>query len=262
MSYDYGYNYDVGNAVGTGLGAMFGFLIFVYIIGLAVGIFTIVCNWKVFKKAGKNGWEAIIPVYNFVVLLEITGLPMWYLFLFLVPVGNVVVLFLIYIELAKKFGQSVGFGVGLALLNPIFMAILAFNKNYVYQGTVAQPNTNTNNYNGVNNNYQNYSQPINNFQQNYNQPVNNFQSVNSQSTIQNEMHNSTSQPVEQPQNTVVVAPVVEQSQPINSDAVYNQVEKPIESTVNSQPVQKNNCSRCGAPVNNGDRFCMSCGNQL
>ena len=55
----------------------------------------------------------------------------------------------------------------------------------------------------------------------------------------------------QPQTTVVeptiVAPVINE---------------PIEPLVNTQPVQNNNCSRCGAPTNPGDRFCMSCGNQL
>jgi len=230
MSYDYGYSYDVGSAVGAGLGAMFGFLIFVYIVALAVSIFTIVCNWKVFKKAGKNGWEAIVPIYNFVVLLEITGLPMWYLVLFLVPVGNVVVLFLIYIELAKKFGQSAGFGVGLALLNPIFMAILAFNKNYVYQAAPVSPNYSSNvNYNNANNNVQTYN----------NQPMMNNQQQTNQFT---------QQPIQ---------PAFNQEQQTNQYA-----QQPIEPTINPQPVQNNNCSRCGAPTNTGDKFCMHCGNQL
>ena len=59
---------------------------------------------------------------------------MWYIVLFFVPIGNIVGLFLIYIELAKKFGQSSAFGVGLVFLSSIFLAILAFSKNYVYQG--------------------------------------------------------------------------------------------------------------------------------
>ena len=135
MSFDYGYSYDVGSAVGAGLGAIFGFLLFFYVISVVTTIFTLICNWKVFKKAGKNGWEAIIPIYNFIVLLEITELPMWYLILFLLPVGNIIVLFLTYIELAKKFGQSTAFGIGLTILNPIFIAILAFNKDYVYKSS-------------------------------------------------------------------------------------------------------------------------------
>ena len=226
MGYEYGYDYgyDAGSAVATGLGAIFGFIIFIWIIGIAIGVFSIICNWKVFKKAGKKGWEAIVPVYNMIVLLEITQLPMWYIALFFVPIGNVVVLFLIYIELAKKFGQSAGFGVGLTLLNPIFMAILAFNKNYVYQGGVAMNNVQMNNQPMYNN-----PQPTMNDQPMYNnlQPV-----MNNQPVMEPQMNNNM-----QPENN---------PQPI----------------MNEQPVQASNCSRCGAQVNPGDKFCMSCGNQL
>lgn len=217
MGYNYGYDvsYDVGNSIGAGLGAVFGFLIFIYIISLAVGIFTIVCNWKVYKKAGKNGWEAIIPVYNIVVLLQIVELPLWYIALFFVPFANIYATFKIYIELAKKFGQSTGFGIGLVFLNPIFMAMLAFGKSYVYTGVATtnaqQPMMN-----------QNYNNQYNN--QGYNNQYNNFNQA--------------------PTNT----------QPYNN--------QPMGQPVASQPVQANNCSRCGAPVNPGDRFCMSCGNQL
>ena len=149
---DYGYSVDAGSAVATGLGAILGFLIFIYVICLAVSIFIIVCNWKVFKKAGKQGWEAIVPIYNFIDLLEIVELPMWYLLLFIVPFSNIYAVFKINIELAKKFGQPAGFGIGLVFLNPIFMAILAFGKSYVYQSA------------GVMNNVQ-MQQPVNNNQQ-------------------------------------------------------------------------------------------------
>ncbi len=160
---NYGYydtGYDVGSTVATGLGAIFGFVIFVWIIAIAISVFTIICNWKVYKKAGKQGWESIIPIYNIVVLLQITGQPLWYLALYLIPGGALVASILINLELAKKFGQSAGFGIGLALLNPIFMAILAFNKNYVYQADSTQMN-NQPTYTQPNN----YEQPVNNVQQ-------------------------------------------------------------------------------------------------
>lgn len=169
--YDYGY--DVGSTVATGVGAALGILAFVWILCLAVCIFTIVCNWKVFKKAGKNGWEAIIPIYNFIVLLEITKLPMWYLILLFIPFANFIALILIYIELAKKFGQSTLFGIGLAFFTPIFMAILAFNKNYVYkvEPTLGQNTTVT---------YANENpQPVQSFEQPVRQPVSNPQPVQS-----------------------------------------------------------------------------------
>jgi len=185
--YDYGY--DVGSAVATGVGAMFGIVIFAWIICIAIGVFSIICNWKVFKKAGKQGWESIIPIYNIVVLLQITELPMWYLALYLVPgVGALIANILIYLELAKKFGQSTGFGIGLALLNPIFMAILAFNKKYVYQASMPTNNT------------QVYNQPVYNQQPMYNQP-------------QQPMYNQPQAPM---MEQTVVPPVVEPVQPVES----------------------------------------------
>ena len=38
-------------------------------------IILIAAMWKVFTKAGKPGWAAIIPIYNIWVLLEIAGKP-------------------------------------------------------------------------------------------------------------------------------------------------------------------------------------------
>ena len=137
--YDYNYYYDTG-ANGAAVGVATGFLIFYWIFYLAILVFEIVCMWKIFKKAGKNGWEAIIPIYNIIVLLEITELPMWYIALFFVPFANIYALFKINIELAHKFGKSTGFGVGLVFLSVIFDAILAFSKDCVYNGsTSSQP---------------------------------------------------------------------------------------------------------------------------
>ena len=45
------------------------------IVGLIVGILVIAGMWKVFTKAGKPGWAAIIPIYNLIVLLQIAGKP-------------------------------------------------------------------------------------------------------------------------------------------------------------------------------------------
>ncbi len=121
--------------------ALLGFLGTFIIIWIALIVFLIIANWKVFKKAGKPGWAAIIPVYNVIVLLEIIGYKWYYIFLFclgFIPIiGQIaLVLFVISysIKLAKSFGQGVGFGIGLWLVNPIFIAIIAFNKNINYVG--------------------------------------------------------------------------------------------------------------------------------
>jgi hypothetical protein len=101
----------------------------IMIVYLVLIIFLIACIWKIFTKAGKPGWAAIIPIYNIIVLLEIVGKPVWWIILLLIPCVNLVVMILIYLELAKVFGQSTGFAVGLILLGIIFLPILAFGDS-------------------------------------------------------------------------------------------------------------------------------------
>jgi hypothetical protein len=93
---------------------------------LAIAVFLIICQWKVYAKAGKPGWASIIPIYNIVVLLEIVKKPVWWLVLLMIPLVNVVIAIMIMIELAKVFGKDGGFTVGLILLPYVFYPILAF----------------------------------------------------------------------------------------------------------------------------------------
>jgi hypothetical protein len=108
------------------------------IVMLTITVLVIASVWKVFSKAGKPGWAAIVPIYNIVALLKIAGKPVWWLILFLIPIVNVVVLFIAYISLAKNFGKGAGFGVGLVLLSFIFFPILGFG-NAQYLGTSPGP---------------------------------------------------------------------------------------------------------------------------
>jgi hypothetical protein len=112
----------------TGLfGGLFG------IVMLAVFAVMIASMWKVFVKAGQPGWAALVPVYNLITLLKITGKPLWWLALFCVPFANFVVIVLIMINLAKSFGRGTGFGIGLLFLGVVFFPILAFGDAR-YQG--------------------------------------------------------------------------------------------------------------------------------
>jgi hypothetical protein len=104
-------------AVGGGIGAF---------IGLLIAVIIIASMWKIFTKAGEPGWAAIIPIYNTIVLLKIVGRPIWWIILFLIPFVNFIVLILVCIDLARKFGKSTLYGLGLAILGIIFFPLLAF----------------------------------------------------------------------------------------------------------------------------------------
>jgi hypothetical protein len=108
---------DGGSGGGAG-GAIF---------GLLVAALVIAGMWKVFTKAGKPGWAAIIPIYNLIVLLQIAGKPVWWILLLLVPVVNLVIVILIWVGVANAFGKGTGFAIGLLFLSPIFVPILGFS---------------------------------------------------------------------------------------------------------------------------------------
>lgn len=98
----------------------------IIIIWVILAIILIAANWRIYQKAGKPGWAAIIPIYNVIVLLEIVGKPVWWFLLFLVPCVNIVFVVWTYNLLSKSFGKSEGFTVGLVLLGIVFFPILGF----------------------------------------------------------------------------------------------------------------------------------------
>jgi hypothetical protein len=104
------------------------------IVMLAVILITVVSCWRVFAKAGKPGWASIVPVYNLVVWLQISGKPVWWIALCFIPFVNMVVSVLCGFALARNFGRGNAFGLGLVLLPWIFFPVLAFGDD-VYLGT-------------------------------------------------------------------------------------------------------------------------------
>ena len=97
------------------------------ILGLAIIVFIIAGVWKTFQKAGQPGWAAIIPIYNAIVLLEIAKRPLWWILLLLIPVVNIIVGILVALDIARNFGKSGLFGLGLAFFPFICYPILGFS---------------------------------------------------------------------------------------------------------------------------------------
>ena len=98
----------------------------IIIVYLVIIVVMIASSWKIHEKAGKPGWTAIIPIYNTIILLEIAGKPVWWIVLFMIPIANIIAPVMVNLEVAKKFGLSQGFGIGMSFLPLIFMPILAF----------------------------------------------------------------------------------------------------------------------------------------
>lgn len=105
-------------AAGLGIGVLVFYLAFV--------VLMIASMWKIFTKAGKPGWAAIVPIYNIIIMLEIVGKPTWWIILMLIPIVNIVVALILMHQLSLSFGKDIGFTIGLILLGFIFIPILAF----------------------------------------------------------------------------------------------------------------------------------------
>ena len=101
------------------------------IFSLVLAAFYVYCAWRIFEKAGKPGWAALIPIFNTLIQLEIVQRPLWWVFLMFVPGVNLVITVIIIFDLAKAFGKDNGFAFGLLFLAPIFVPILALG-NAVY----------------------------------------------------------------------------------------------------------------------------------
>ena len=126
--YTYSYSYPTTvSATSAGIFAgFFGFFLILCIIAWVV--LTIVAEWKIFTKAGKEGWKALIPVYNAYTLLQILNMEPMLCFLTLLPGANFMLAIVMNVKLAKSFGKGTGFAIGLILLEPIFEMILGFGQ--------------------------------------------------------------------------------------------------------------------------------------
>ncbi|WP_343743582.1 DUF5684 domain-containing protein [Chitinophaga sp.] len=121
-------------------GAIFAFLVPFLLFGIGIAVFSIICMWKIYRKAGFEGWECIIPIYSTLILLRIIGKPWWWLLMFFIPFANIIFGIMAIDLLSKSFGKGTGFTLGLVFLSFIFLAIMAFDRTIVYQGPAGDPN--------------------------------------------------------------------------------------------------------------------------
>lgn len=112
-------------------------------------IASIVGLWKMFEKAGTDGWPAIIPFYNLYKLCEVTMGNPWYwvrLAVFFIPiVGWIAGIYFLY-QMCKAtalaYGKPEGWAFGYLLLSGIFYCITGFDDS-VYCGPMGSGDNRT-----------------------------------------------------------------------------------------------------------------------
>ena len=77
-----------------------------FVFFLLVQIVHFLGTWKLYESAGRKRWEAAIPVYNAIVLMKIIGRPTWWTVLLFIPIVNLIMFPVIWIETLRSFGKK------------------------------------------------------------------------------------------------------------------------------------------------------------
>jgi hypothetical protein len=103
--------------------------LFYILIWLAITVPAVIIGWvRVFPKANQPWWAALIPGYNvYVLVVGVAQLSLLWFILVLIPGVQIIAVLLVNLEVAKRFGRSEGFGIGLAVLGFIFYPVLGFS---------------------------------------------------------------------------------------------------------------------------------------
>lgn len=124
---------------------------------LAIVVVYFIGLWKLFKKCGYEGWEALIPFYNSWILIKISGLNWWYYLMLMANVivgvlslgtlawigqiASLVASFFMYYNICKKFHKDMGFTVLTFFFTFVMIPILGFkNENMYDSSVVVSPN--------------------------------------------------------------------------------------------------------------------------
>lgn len=129
------------------------------LIFIPIMVVFIISMWKIYKKAGLEGWECLIPIYGtYMMVTRIAGKDTNHFILHLIPIVNIYARIVTYMAVAKSFGKDDGFGIGLFFLGIIFWPWLAFSKTIQYVGPngVVKDSSNS-----LTNDWQNPDKPAN-----------------------------------------------------------------------------------------------------
>lgn len=71
----------------------------IFLIGSLYGLYLL------YRKAGKQGWEAIVPIYGQYVMAQLVGRPTWWIIWLFIPIVNIFIFYDLYLNLIKAFGK-------------------------------------------------------------------------------------------------------------------------------------------------------------
>ena len=98
-------------------------IIFFFVIQVLHGLAT----WKLYIKAGRQAWEAFVPVYNAIVLMKIINRPWWWTILLFLPIVNLILFPVVWVEIARSFKKNTALDTFLAIFS---LGFYSFYLNY------------------------------------------------------------------------------------------------------------------------------------
>ena len=91
-------------------------------------------SWKLYQKAGRKSWEALIPVYNAIVLMQIIRRPKWWVILLFIPIINLMMFPVIWVETLRSFGKNSSLDTALGILTfGLYTYTINYNNSTAYQ---------------------------------------------------------------------------------------------------------------------------------
>ena len=99
---------------------------------LAIIIAVYAAFWRLFEKAGEEGWKGIIPIYNEYKLFELATGNGWRILLLLIPIYNIYVMYCLAASVTAAYGKEGAFKWGIFFLPFVFYPILAFGDSEYY----------------------------------------------------------------------------------------------------------------------------------
>ncbi|MFD0798573.1 signal peptidase I [Maribacter chungangensis] len=73
---------------------------------LLVQVVHFLGTWKLYVKAGRKPWEAAIPIYNAIILMQIINRPKWWVILLFIPIINLLMFPVIWVETIRSYGRN------------------------------------------------------------------------------------------------------------------------------------------------------------
>jgi signal peptidase I len=97
---------------------------------LIIQVIHFLGTWKLYVKAGRKAWEAAIPIYNAVVLMQIINRPKWWVILLFIPIINLLMFPVIWVETIRSFGKNTLLDTWLVLLT---LGFYTYYVNYALE---------------------------------------------------------------------------------------------------------------------------------